>query len=80
MKIKIDEKEYDTEEMSSDAIAQLRSLQFTDGEIAKTQMTLAALQTARNTYGRALRSLLEGDGQTTDEESNIDLPDNLSFD
>lgn len=80
MKIKIDDKEYETEEMSEEALAQLRSLQFTDSEIARNQMTLAALQTSRNAYGRALRNILEGTADTSKEDSNIDLPEDLSFD
>ena len=79
MDIKIDGKEYDTEEMSEEAIAQLRSIQFTDNEIVRVQMTLAALQTARNAYGHALKNALEGTGSDQKQSSEIDLPDNLSF-
>jgi len=56
--ITIDGKEYETDDMSDDAKAQLQSLQFVDNEIAREQMKLAALQTARNAYGQALQDAL----------------------
>ena len=58
-KITIDEKEYETDDMSVEAKAQLQSLQFVDNEIAREQMKTAALQTARNAYARALQAALE---------------------
>ncbi len=64
--IKIDNKEYDLDSLSSEAKAQLGSIQFVDGEIARLQGQLAAMQTARNTYGKALSSILPvlGTGDT----------------
>lgn len=56
--IKIDDKEYDTEELSEDALAELNSLQYVDQEILRLQAQTAAMQTARNAYARALESLL----------------------
>jgi|TARA_B110000879_G_scaffold91388_1_gene125418 hypothetical protein len=58
-KITIDEKEYETDDMSDEAKAQLQSLQFVDGEINRNQMKAAALQTARNAYAQALQAALE---------------------
>jgi hypothetical protein len=58
-KITIDEKEYETDDMSDEAKAQLQSLQFVDGEISRNQMKAAALQTARNAYAQALQQALE---------------------
>ena len=58
-KITINEKEYETDDMSEEAIAQLRSLQFVDNEIVREEMMAAALQTARNGYARALEAALE---------------------
>ena len=58
-KITIDEKEYETDDMSDDAQAQLQSLQFVDGEITRNQMKAAVLQTARNAYAQALQAALE---------------------
>ena len=58
-KITIDEKEYETDDMSDEAKAQLQSLQFVDNEIVREQMKAAALQTARNAYAQALQEALK---------------------
>ena len=60
-KITIDEKEYETDDMTDDAKAQLQSLQFVDNEIAREQLKTAALQTARNAYAQALQKELESE-------------------
>jgi hypothetical protein len=60
-KITIDEKEYETDDMSDEAKAQLQSLQFVDNEIAREQAKAAALQTARNAYAQALQKELESE-------------------
>ena len=60
-KITIDEKEYETDDMSDEAKAQLQSLQFVDNEIAREQSKIAALQTARNAYAQALQKELESE-------------------
>ena len=64
--IKVDNNEYDVDSLSNEAKAQLGSIQFVDNEIARLQAQLAAMQTARNTYGKALSSLLPvlGTGDT----------------
>lgn len=56
--ITIDNIDYDTEQMSEDALANLRSIQFVDSELATLQARIAALNTARNAYGVALQELL----------------------
>ena len=56
--IKIDEQEYDTEDMSEDALAQLRSIEFVDQEMARLNSLLASMQTARNAYIVALQEIL----------------------
>jgi hypothetical protein len=58
-KITINEKEYETDDMSEEARAQLVSLQFVDNEIAREEMKAAALQTARSAYANALVEALE---------------------
>ena len=58
-KITIDEKEYETDDMSDEAKAQLQSLQFVDNEIVREQLKTAALRTARNAYAQALQLALE---------------------
>lgn len=56
--IKIDNIEYDLDTLSDDAKAQLQSIQFVDQELAKLQMQVAAMQTARNAYVNALKAAL----------------------
>jgi len=58
-KITIDEKEYDTDELSEEAQDQLQSLEFTNAEIQRLQAKLAVYQTASAAYGAALKSELE---------------------
>ena len=58
-KITIDEKEYETDDMSDEAKNQLGSLQFVDNEIVREKLKTAALQTARNAYAKALEAALE---------------------
>lgn len=57
--ITIDDVEYDVDELSEDAKAQVQALQTTDRRIMETQQDLAILQTARNAYASALKSLLD---------------------
>tara|TARA_A100000164_G_C21863179_1_gene751191 strand:- start:576 stop:803 length:228 start_codon:yes stop_codon:yes gene_type:complete len=56
--IKIDGKEYDIDELSDEAKAQVASLNFVDQELGRLTAQIAAMQTARNTYGRALNEIL----------------------
>ena len=58
MKITIDNKEYDLASLSSEAKAQLASIQFVDNELARLQAQAAALQTARMAYSKALQEAL----------------------
>lgn len=58
--ITIDGKNYDTDTFSTDAKAQLMSLQMVDQEIGRLNMQLAIAQTARNAYARALAAQLPG--------------------
>jgi hypothetical protein len=57
-KITIDGKEYDTGQLSTEAKNQLISIQFTDRKIQELNLELAALQTARNAYAKALTDML----------------------
>ena len=56
--IKVDNKEYDVDSLSNEAKALLGSIQFVDNEITRLQGQLAAMQTARQAYAKALPSLL----------------------
>jgi len=57
--IKIDDKEYDSEQLSAEAKAQLMSLQFVDAELQRLTAQAAVLQTARVAYAKALNEALE---------------------
>ena len=56
--ITIDGKEYDPEELSAEAKAQLGALAATDQEINRLKIQMAIAQTARNTYAKELQDLL----------------------
>ncbi|MBH88613.1 MAG: hypothetical protein CMF71_00060 [Magnetovibrio sp.] len=70
--IQIDGKDYDVDELSDEAKAQVASINFVDQELARLNARSAALQTARNTYGRALNEILgvdtEAEVVTGDDE------------
>lgn len=57
-KVKIDETEYEIDDMTENGKAQLASLQFVNSEIQRLQGQLAAFQTASNSYSLALREEL----------------------
>lgn len=57
-KITIDEKEYELDDLSQEAKAQLDSMLASDTKIAELQRDLAIVQTARNAYAIALKELL----------------------
>ena len=67
-KITIDEKDYDVDDLSDEAKAQVISLNFVDAELNQLQLKVAAMQTARNAYANALKSLL---GE--DEDSEVEM-------
>ena len=56
--IKIDNVDYDSDTLSSEAKAQLISMQFCDQELARLQAQAAAYQTARHAYAKALQAAL----------------------
>ena len=76
-KVKIDDKEYEFDDLSQEAKNQLQAIQYVDQEVLRAQMRVAALQTARNAYGRALQEAL---GAESNEDPELDLPDDLKFD
>ena len=65
--IKIDEKEYDLDNLSEGAKTQLTNLQFVDAELQRINAQSAVLQTARVAYSRALNELLAKDKPVTTE-------------
>jgi hypothetical protein len=56
--IKIDNIDYDTDNLSDEAKAQLASLQYVDAELTRLQAQAAAYQTARMAYAKALQAAL----------------------
>lgn len=56
--IKIDGKDYDTDQLSDQSKAQLVNLRFVDTELGRLQAQMAVLQTARQVYVRALKDAL----------------------
>ena len=56
--MKIDYQDYERDQLSTEAKAQLASLQFVDAELARLQAQAAALQTARMAYAKALQAAL----------------------
>ena len=71
-KITIDEKDYDVDDLSDEAKAQVLSLNFVDAELNRIQLKSAAMQTARNAYATALKSLLGEDEGSEVEMSEDD--------
>lgn len=64
-RITIDEVEYETDEMSDNAKAQLQNVLFCDRKIADLKNEMAVLQTARSAYARNLSQQLQnGNGDS----------------
>lgn len=57
-KISIDGVEYKLADLSDDAKAQIQSLQFVEGEIARLNAQAAVFNTAKIAYQTALKELL----------------------
>lgn len=62
-KIKVDDIEYNTEDLSENGKAQLASLQFLEVQMNKLNSEIAVYQTARNAYVAALKAELEKDAE-----------------
>ena len=58
-KIKIDDIEYDTDDMSDNAKAQVASLQFNEAHMNRLRNELAIADTAKIAYVNALKAELE---------------------
>ena len=56
--ITIDNNQYEFESLTEEAKAQLLSLQFVDQELQRLQAQVAAFQTARQAYAKALQAAL----------------------
>lgn len=78
--IKIDGKDYDIEALSDKSKAQLASIKYVDAELGRLQAQIAALQTARIAYSRAIKEALEN-GSDQEEEVVVEgLSDTIQFD
>ena len=58
-KIKIDNIEYNTEDLTENGKAQLASLQFLEGQMQKIRQEMAVYQTAQSSYLQALKDEVE---------------------
>ena len=58
-KITINNKEYEFEQLSKEAQAQVTSLQFVEAELQRLQAQEAVLRTTRNAYSRTLQEELQ---------------------
>lgn len=56
--LNIDGREYETEQLSDAAKAQLANIKLVDQKIAQLKQELAIVQTARNAYANALQAEL----------------------
>ena len=60
-KITIDDREYDNDQLSDEARAQVVSISVVDQEIAALEQKIAIAKTARNAYAKALKDALGED-------------------
>ncbi|MEW5057708.1 MAG: DUF6447 family protein [Cycloclasticus sp.] len=56
--IKINDVDYQLDDLSDDAKGQLKGIQVADAEIKRLNMQIALAQTARNAYMQALQAVL----------------------
>ena len=61
-KIKIDDLEYNTEDLSEEGLAQLKSLQYLETQLQRLLNDIAVYQTAQRTYIAALKAEIEKSG------------------
>jgi len=70
-KIKIDDLEYNTEDLSETGLEQLRSLQFLETQMLHMQKEITVYQVAQSTYLSKLKAQIEELGiEALDEEAN----------
>ena len=60
-KVNIEGKQYDTDALSPEARDLIQNVQYCDEKMAELKREMAVLQTARNTYARALQAQLPKD-------------------
>ena len=68
-KFKFDDVDYDTDDLSDEAKAQLESLIFSEQQLRRLSMEVALTQTVRNGYLRALKETLPNEPGSVDSKS-----------
>ena len=72
VKITIDDVEYDTDNMSDNAKAQVASLQFNEAHMNRLRNELAIADTAKIAYVNALKNELnKGNKQTSEKDDQV---------
>ena len=79
-KITIDDKEYDSENLSEETLNQFNSIRLTDVKLAELRRDLGITQTARNAYAMALKAALDNEGFDEDQVTLLEDDENLKFD
>ena len=73
-KIKLDEIEYNTEDLTDKGKANLASLQFLEGQMSTLRNEIAVYQTAQRTYVAALKAEIEQSGIQPIKNKDLDHP------
>ena len=71
-KIKLDDIEYNTEDLTDKGKANLASLQFLEGQMHKIRNEMAVYQTAQKTYVAALKAEIEQSGIQPMKNEDLD--------
>lgn len=70
-KITIDNREFDTDDLSQEANAQLEMLVACENKLRELQRDVMITQTARNAYAKALKSLLPTPLETAMSQGDV---------
>ena len=73
-KIKLDDIEYNTEDLTDKGKANLASLQFLEGQMNKMRNEIAVYQTAQRTYVAALKAEIEQSGIQPVKNEDVEDP------
>ena len=73
-KIKLDDIEYNTEDLTDKGKANLASLQFLEGQMHKIRNEMAVYQTAQKTYVAALKAEIDQSGIQPVKMEDLDDP------
>ena len=73
-KIKLDDIEYNTEDLTEKGKANLASLQFLEGQMNKMRNEMAVYQTAQRTYVAVLKAEIEQSGIQPIKNEDFDDP------